>query len=56
MALGYTEIAPTQDVSFTAQARMLAKSWMGWDLRKSIWSRMTAAGDPQIFAANYPYA
>jgi len=24
MALGYTEIAPTQDVSFTSQARMLA--------------------------------
>ena len=25
MALGYTEIAPTQDVSFTSQARMLAE-------------------------------
>jgi pimeloyl-ACP methyl ester carboxylesterase len=55
MALGYTEIAPGQDVSFTAQARMLAAflDALGID-RVDLIGNDSGGAIAQIFAANHP--
>jgi pimeloyl-ACP methyl ester carboxylesterase len=55
MALGYTEIAPGQDVSFTAQARMLAEflDALGID-RVDLVGNDSGGAIAQIFAANHP--
>jgi pimeloyl-ACP methyl ester carboxylesterase len=55
MGLGYTEIAPTQDVSFTAQARMLAEviDSLGID-KVDLVGNDSGGAIAQIFAANNP--
>jgi pimeloyl-ACP methyl ester carboxylesterase len=55
MALGYTEIAPGQDVSFTAQARMLAEFMdaLGLD-QVDLVSNDSGGAIAQIFAAHHP--
>ena len=50
MGLGYTEIAPEQDVSFTAQARMLAEVMDALGIEKVDWSAMTAAAPSPRFS------
>jgi pimeloyl-ACP methyl ester carboxylesterase len=55
MALGYTEIAPTQDVSFTAQARMLAEVMDALGIEKAdLVGNDSGGAIAQIFAARYP--
>ena len=55
MALGYTEIAPTQDVSFTAQARMLAEVMDALGVEKvDLVGNDSGGAIAQIFAAHYP--
>lgn len=55
MALGYTEIAPTQDVSFTAQARMLAEVLDALGIEKvDLVGNDSGGAIAQIFAAHYP--
>ena len=55
MALGYTEIAPTQDVSFTSQARMLAEvlDVLGMDGIDLV-GNDSGGAIAQIFAAHHP--
>jgi len=55
MGLGYSEIAPTQDVSFTAQARMLAEVLDGLGLEKiDLVANDSGGAIAQIFAARHP--
>lgn len=55
MALGYTEIAPGQDVSFVAQARMVAEVIDALGIDKiDLIANDSAGAIAQIFAANYP--
>src|SRR5262245_20563852 len=55
MGLGYTEIAPTQDVSFTAQAQMLAEvlDHLGID-KVDLVGNDYGGAIAQIFAAHHP--
>jgi pimeloyl-ACP methyl ester carboxylesterase len=55
MALGYTEIGPMQDVSFTAQARMLVEVMDALGIEKAdLVGNDSGGAVAQIFAANYP--
>src|SRR5947207_4679468 len=56
MGLGYTEIAPDQDLSFTAQARMLAEvlDVIGID-KVDLVGNDSGGAIAQIFAAHYPH-
>src|SRR5438132_3092402 len=55
MGLGYTEIRPDQDVSFGAQARMLAEFCDALDLdRIDLVGNDSGGGIAQIFAAQHP--
>ncbi|HJQ84005.1 MAG TPA: alpha/beta hydrolase [Candidatus Binatia bacterium] len=55
MGLGYTEIAADQDVSFTAQARMLAELCDALDLGQiDLVGNDSGGGIAQLFAARYP--
>jgi pimeloyl-ACP methyl ester carboxylesterase len=55
MALGYSDIAPTQDVSFTAQARMLAEVLDALGLEKvDLVANDSGGAIAQIFAAHHP--
>jgi pimeloyl-ACP methyl ester carboxylesterase len=55
MGLGYTEIAPTQDVSFTAQARMLAEVMDALGIEKvDLVGNDSGGAIAQIFAAHHP--
>jgi pimeloyl-ACP methyl ester carboxylesterase len=55
MGLGYTEIGPAQDVSFTAQARMIAEviDALGID-KVDLIGNDSGGAVAQIFAASYP--
>ena len=55
MGLGYTEISPTQDVSFPAQARMVEQflDALGLD-RVDLVANDSGGAVAQIFAANHP--
>jgi pimeloyl-ACP methyl ester carboxylesterase len=55
MGLGYTEIAPVQDVSFTAQAAMIAEvvDALGLD-RVDLIANDSGGAIAQIFAAHHP--
>jgi pimeloyl-ACP methyl ester carboxylesterase len=55
MGLGYTEISPTQGVSFTAQARMIAQflDALGLD-RVDLIGNDSGGAIAQIFAAHHP--
>jgi pimeloyl-ACP methyl ester carboxylesterase len=55
MGLGYTQIGPRHDVSFTAQARMIAQFMdaLGLD-QVDLVSNDSGGGIAQIFAANHP--
>jgi pimeloyl-ACP methyl ester carboxylesterase len=55
MGLGYTEIAPAQDVSFTTQARMIAEviDALGIDTIDLV-GNDSGGAIAQIFAAHYP--
>jgi len=55
MGLGYSEIAPSQDVSFTAQAHMLAEVMTALGIEKAdLVSNDSGGAIAQIFAAHYP--
>jgi pimeloyl-ACP methyl ester carboxylesterase len=55
MGLGYTEIGPSQDVSFTAQAHMLAEVMAALGIEKAnLVSNDSGGAIAQIFAAHYP--
>jgi pimeloyl-ACP methyl ester carboxylesterase len=55
MGLGFTEIGPVQDVSFTAQARMLAEVMDALGIEKvDLVGNDSGGAIAQIFAANYP--
>src|SRR5262245_26865903 len=55
MALGYTDIGPGQDVSFVAQARMLAEVMDALGIEKvDLVGNDSGGAIAQIFAANYP--
>ncbi|HXG18982.1 MAG TPA: alpha/beta hydrolase [Methylomirabilota bacterium] len=55
MGLGYTEIAAGQDVSFAAQAQMIAAFLAAANIDKvDVVGNDTGAGVSQIFAATYP--
>ncbi|HXL45564.1 MAG TPA: alpha/beta fold hydrolase [Candidatus Binatia bacterium] len=55
MGLGYTEIRPDQDVSFTAQARMLAELCDALDLGPiDLVGNDSGGGIAQLFAAGHP--
>jgi pimeloyl-ACP methyl ester carboxylesterase len=55
MGLGYTDIAPAQDVSFTAQARMIAEVIDGLGIDKiDLVGNDSGGAVAQIFAAHYP--
>ena len=56
MGLGYSEIAPAQDVSFTAQARMIAEvlDALGVD-RIDLIANDSGGAIAQIFAAHHPH-
>lgn len=55
MGLGYTRIAPAQDVSFVAQAKMIREfiDAMGFD-KVDLVTNDSGGGIGQIFAANHP--
>jgi pimeloyl-ACP methyl ester carboxylesterase len=54
MGLGYSEIAPSQDVSFTAQAHMLAEVMTELGIEKAdLVSNDSGGAIAQIFAAHY---
>jgi pimeloyl-ACP methyl ester carboxylesterase len=54
MGLGYTEIAPEQDVSFTAQAKMLAEVLDALDIdRAHLVANDSGGAIAQIFAAHH---
>jgi pimeloyl-ACP methyl ester carboxylesterase len=55
LGLGYTEIAPGQDVSFPAQARMLAELCDALDLREiDLVGNDSGGAIAQLFAARHP--
>jgi pimeloyl-ACP methyl ester carboxylesterase len=55
MGLGFTEIAPGQDVSFTAQAQMLAEVMDALHIEKfDLIGSDSGGAVAQIFAAHYP--
>src|SRR5215475_6750980 len=55
MALGYTEIGPSQDVSFTAQAHMIAEVMDVLEIEKAdLIANDSGGAIAQIFAATYP--
>ena len=55
MGLGYSEIAPEQDVSFTAQARVLADVMDALGIEKvDLVGNDSGGAIAQIFAAHYP--
>src|SRR5262245_49699265 len=55
MGLGYTEIAPSQDVSFTAQARMIADVLDALKIDQvDLIGNDSGGAIAQIFAASYP--
>src|SRR5215469_12235827 len=55
MGLGYTEISPSQDVSFTAQARMIAEVLDYLSVEKiDLVGNDSGGGIAQIFAAHHP--
>ena len=55
MGLGYSEIAPSQDVSFTAQARMIAEVLDATGIEQvDLVGNDSGGAIAQIFAANYP--
>jgi len=55
MGLGYTEISPSQDVSFTAQARMIAEVLDYLSVEKiDLVGNDSGGAIAQIFAAHYP--
>jgi pimeloyl-ACP methyl ester carboxylesterase len=55
MGLGYSEIAPAQDVSFTAQARMLAEVLDALGIaRVDLVANDSGGAIAQIFAAHHP--
>jgi pimeloyl-ACP methyl ester carboxylesterase len=55
MGLGYTEIGPSQDVSFTAQARMIAEVMDALRIAKAdLIGNDSGGAIAQIFAATYP--
>jgi pimeloyl-ACP methyl ester carboxylesterase len=55
MSLGYTEIAPSQDVSFTAQAHMIAEVLDALGIKKiDLVGNDSGGAIAQIFAALYP--
>jgi pimeloyl-ACP methyl ester carboxylesterase len=55
MGLGYSEIDPSQDVSFTAQANMLAEVMAALGIEKAdLISNDSGGAIAQIFAARYP--
>lgn len=55
MGLGYTEIAPTRDVSFTAQARMLGEVLDALHIaRVDLVGNDSGGAIAQIFAAHHP--
>jgi pimeloyl-ACP methyl ester carboxylesterase len=55
MGLGYTEIAPNQDVSFAAQARMIAEVIDSLGIEKiDLVSNDSGGAIAQIFAAHHP--
>jgi len=56
MGLGYTEIRPSQDVSFTAQAHMIAEVLDKLEIEKiDMVGNDSGGAIAQIFAANYPH-
>jgi pimeloyl-ACP methyl ester carboxylesterase len=55
MGLGYTEIGPSQDVSFTAQAHMLAEVMTALGIEQAdLVSNDSGGAIAQILAAHYP--
>src|SRR6516162_8271702 len=55
MGLGYTEIGPSQDVSFTMQARMIAEVINALQIETvDLVGNDSGGAIAQIFAANYP--
>jgi pimeloyl-ACP methyl ester carboxylesterase len=55
MGLGYTEIAPSRDVSFTAQAHMIAEVLDSLGIEKiDLVANDSGGAIAQIFAAHYP--
>jgi pimeloyl-ACP methyl ester carboxylesterase len=55
MGLGYTEIGPSQDVSFTAQARMIAEVMDALSIETvDLIGNDSGGAIAQIFAANFP--
>jgi pimeloyl-ACP methyl ester carboxylesterase len=55
MGLGYTEIGPSQDVSFTAQARMIAEVLDALSIEKvDLVGNDSGGAIAQIFAAHHP--
>ena len=55
MGLGYTEIGPSQDVSFTAQARMIAEVLDALNIEKvDLVGNDSGGAIAQIFAAHHP--
>jgi pimeloyl-ACP methyl ester carboxylesterase len=55
MGLGYTEIAPAQDVSFTAQARMIAEVMDALGIQRiDLVGNDSGGAIAQIFAATWP--
>ena len=56
MGLGYTEIGPAQDVSFTAQAHMIAEVLDALGVEKiDLIGNDSGGAIAQIFAAHYPH-
>ena len=56
MGLGYTEIGPTQDVSFTAQAQMIAEVLDALKIDKiDLVGNDSGGAIAQIFAAHHPH-
>jgi pimeloyl-ACP methyl ester carboxylesterase len=56
MGLGYTEIGPTQDVSFTAQAQMIAEVLDALGIDKiDLVGNDSGGAIAQIFAAHHPH-
>jgi haloalkane dehalogenase len=56
MGLGYSEISPTQDVSFTARAKMLLEVLDALGIeRVDLVSNDSGGAIAQIFAAHHPH-
>ena len=56
MGLGYTEVSATQDISFTAQARMVAEVVDALELERiDLIANDSGGAVAQIFAARYPH-